>query len=231
MRTKELDWLRQLGVIPPEKLQFPITLIGAGGIGSPCAIALAKMGCSNLTIWDFDTVEKHNIANQFYPIDAVGKLKVEALSTVVEGFGGLRPHVVPKAFAAEERVSGVVCACVDTMEARRQIWQSVRLKPAVSLYLDARVAGEMGVLYTIRPCDIHHVRFYEGTLYSDEEALDPPCTERSVIYNGLFVAALVASQIKKYALEQELYDEIVFDLKNTVVLSRKIIDTWRDDGI
>lgn len=230
MRTKELDWLRQLGVIPPEKLQFPITLIGAGGIGSPCAIALAKMGCSNLTIWDFDIVEKHNIANQFYPIDAVGKLKVEALSAVVEGFGGLRPHVVPQAFTAEECVSGVVCACVDTMEARGQIWQSVRLKPAVSLYLDARVAGEMGVLYTIRPCDIHQIRFYEQTLHSDEEALDLPCTERSIIYNGFFVAALMASQIKKYALDQELHNEIVFDLKNTVVLSRTIIDSTIADG-
>jgi hypothetical protein len=219
MRTKELDWLRQLGVIPPEKLQFPITLVGAGGIGSPCAIALAKMGCSNLTIWDFDTVEEHNIANQLYPIDAVGKLKVEALSAVVEGFGGLRPQVVPKAFAAEERVSGVVCACVDTMEARRQIWQAVRFKPAVSLYLDARVAGEIGVLYTVKPCDIHQVRFYEQTLYSDEEALDLPCTERSIIYNGFFVAALMVSQIKKHALDQELHDEIIFDLRNIVVLS------------
>lgn len=225
MRTKELNWMRQLGLVPPEKLQFPITFIGAGGIGSPCTVALAKMGCSNLTIWDFDTVEEHNIANQFYPTNAVGQLKVEALSAVVESFGGLQPHVVPKAFTAGECISGVVCACVDTMEARRQIWQAVRLKPAVSLYLDARVAGEIGVLYTIRPCDIHQIRFYEGTLHSDEEALDLPCTERSVIYNGLFVAALVASQIKKYALDQELYDEIVFDLKNTVVLSRKIIDT------
>lgn len=223
MRTKELNWMRQLGLVPPGKLQFPITIIGAGGIGSPCAVALAKMGCSNLTIWDFDTVEEHNIANQFYPTDAVGKLKIEALSAVVESFGGLRPHIVSKAFTAEERVSGVVCACVDTMEARRQIWQAVRLKPAVSLYLDARVAGEVGMLYTIRPCDIHHVRFYEETLHSDEEALDLPCTERSVIYNGLFVAALVASQIKKYALEQELYEEIVFDLRNPVVLCRKIM--------
>jgi hypothetical protein len=177
------------------------------------------MGCSNLTIWDFDTVEEHNIANQLYPIDAVGKLKVEALSAVVEGFGGLRPQVVPKAFAAEERVSGVVCACVDTMEARRQIWQAVRFKPAVSLYLDARVAGEIGVLYTVKPCDIHQVRFYEQTLYSDEEALDLPCTERSIIYNGFFVAALMVSQIKKHALDQELHDEIIFDLRNIVVLS------------
>jgi len=223
MRTEELNWMRQLGVIPPDKLQFPITIIGAGGIGSPLSIALAKMGCSDLTIWDFDTVEAHNIPNQLYPVDAVGTLKVEALRSVVEQFAGLRPRVVPRAFTAEERVSGVVCACVDTMQARWDIWKAVRFKPAVSLYVDARVAGEIGVIYTIRPCDVHQARFYEEqTLHSDDEAIDLPCTARSVIYNGLFVAALIAAQIKGYALEQEVYHEIIFDLATAVVWPRKI---------
>lgn len=224
MRTQELDWTRQLSLINPERLQFPITVIGAGGIGSPTALALAKMGCGDLSIWDFDRVEEHNIANQFYPLDAVGKLKVEALTSVVETFAGLQPRIVPRAFTTEERISGVVCACVDTMEARTDIWNAVRFKPAVPLYLDARVAGEIGMLYTIRPCDIHAVRFYEQTLHSDEEAIDLPCTGRSVIYNGFFVAALIAAQIKSYALQKDVYSEIIFDLQNMTVLSRKNIE-------
>lgn len=220
-RTKELDWGRQLELIPPEKLQFPVIIIGAGGIGSPCAVALAKMGCGNLTIWDFDIVEEHNIANQFYPVEAVGQPKVEALSAVVESFGGVRPQAVPKAFTAEERASGVVCACVDTLEARKQIWEAVRYKPAVSLYIDGRLGAETGIVYTIRPCDIEGVRFYEQTLHPDEESLEAPCTARATIYSPLFMAALIANQVKKYALEEALCREIIFDLKNLTLLTAR----------
>lgn len=225
MRTKELDWTRQLNLIPPDKLQFPITLIGAGGIGSPTALTLAKMGCDNLTIWDFDTVATHNIPNQLYPLNAVSKPKAEALSLVLEEYAGVQPRIVPSAFTGKERLSGVVCACVDTMEARMAIWKAVRFKPAVPLYLDARVAGEIGMLYTIRPCDLYAVRFYEQTLHPDEEAWDAPCTARSVIYGSLFTAALIARQIKSHALGESLDREIIFDLKNLVLHSSGSQDT------
>ena len=73
-------FLRQLDILPPEKLQFPIVVIGAGAIGSAAVVTLAKMGCGNMTIWDHDMLEEHNVSNQLCHLDAIGKPKAEALA-------------------------------------------------------------------------------------------------------------------------------------------------------
>ena len=49
-------FLRQMDICPPEKLQFPITVIGAGAIGSASVLTLAKMGCGNITVWDHNVL-------------------------------------------------------------------------------------------------------------------------------------------------------------------------------
>src|ERR1035437_9086780 len=71
--------MRQLGLIDPEKLQMPIAIIGAGSIGSWTALALLKLGCSDVTVFDFDKVEEHNIGSQIYTMADIGKDKTQAL--------------------------------------------------------------------------------------------------------------------------------------------------------
>lgn len=56
-----------------------IGIAGIGGLGSNCALALVRSGLGNLIIADFDKVEKSNLNRQFYFIDQIGKMKVEAL--------------------------------------------------------------------------------------------------------------------------------------------------------
>jgi len=64
MTDNQNRFLRQMNIVPPEKLSFPITVIGAGAIGSATVVTLAKMGCSDITVWDSDTLEDLNIPNQ-----------------------------------------------------------------------------------------------------------------------------------------------------------------------
>jgi len=45
---------RQTNLVKPEELDFPILLIGCGGIGSWTLLALRKMGCSNVAVVEFD---------------------------------------------------------------------------------------------------------------------------------------------------------------------------------
>ena len=54
-------------------------IAGAGGLGSNVAMMLVRAGAKNLTIMDFDKIEKANINRQFYFRDQVGQVKVEAL--------------------------------------------------------------------------------------------------------------------------------------------------------
>jgi tRNA A37 threonylcarbamoyladenosine dehydratase len=56
-----------------------VLVIGCGALGSHTAIQLAKMGCHEFTLVDFDIVERHNLNNQAYTKEDIGKLKIEAL--------------------------------------------------------------------------------------------------------------------------------------------------------
>jgi len=56
-----------------------VGIAGAGGLGSSCAVALARVGVGELIIADFDKVSKENLNRQYYFQDQVGQQKVFAL--------------------------------------------------------------------------------------------------------------------------------------------------------
>ena len=63
-----------------EKLKgICIGIAGCGGLGSNCAMALARAGVGTLVIVDFDTVTVENLNRQYYFRDQVGQKKVLAL--------------------------------------------------------------------------------------------------------------------------------------------------------
>ena len=74
-----MDFWRQMGIVDPAALQIPISVIGVGGIGSPTVFALTKMGCRNVTIYDDDIIELHNLPNQMFGGNDLGKQKTQSL--------------------------------------------------------------------------------------------------------------------------------------------------------
>jgi hypothetical protein len=208
-----MDFLRQYDIIRPDLLNFPINVIGCGGIGSPVALTLAKMGCSRLALYDPDIVESHNLPNQVFPLNSLGRAKVEVLAEVIRQFTGCEPVTMQQALRGEEPLQGLCIIAVDTMKARKEIWRGIRQNPAVPLLIDARMGGEVGRLFCIHPSEPEEIDFYETTLYSDEEALELPCTARAVIYNGFMIAALIANLVKRYAVGEKLPKEIIADSK------------------
>jgi sulfur carrier protein ThiS adenylyltransferase len=59
--------------------KFRVGIAGAGGLGSNCAIALARSGIGTLVIADFDIIEQANLNRQYYFINQTGMLKTAAL--------------------------------------------------------------------------------------------------------------------------------------------------------
>jgi len=59
--------------------KFRIGIAGAGGLGSNCAVALARSGVGTLVIADFDMVEEINLNRQYYFSDQVGMMKTDAI--------------------------------------------------------------------------------------------------------------------------------------------------------
>jgi molybdopterin/thiamine biosynthesis adenylyltransferase len=213
-----IDYWRQVALVRPEDLDFPVTIIGAGGIGSPLALALTKMGCRRMTLYDPDVVEPHNLPNQLYRLRDVGRPKVAALADLLCEFAS--PDVRPIQDAVTgQTLTGVVISGVDSMEAREQIWrQSIRYRAAIPLYIDARMAAQVCRLLTVRPVDPDDVRWYETTLFADDQALEEPCTAQAIIYTTFGLAGFVANQIKRHA-QSEAYDrDLLFDFATLSLL-------------
>lgn len=56
-----------------------IGIAGCGGLGSNCAVALARVGVGTFVIADFDVVVEDNLNRQYYFTHQIGLLKVFAL--------------------------------------------------------------------------------------------------------------------------------------------------------
>ncbi|MBN1619367.1 sulfur carrier protein ThiS adenylyltransferase ThiF, partial [candidate division WOR-3 bacterium] len=52
---------------------------GCGGLGSNCAMSLARTGIGKLVLADFDVVDESNLNRQYYFLSQTGKKKIEAL--------------------------------------------------------------------------------------------------------------------------------------------------------
>ncbi len=53
-----------------------VGIAGCGGLGSNCAVALARVGVGTLILADFDIVSESNLNRQFYFKDQIGRKKV-----------------------------------------------------------------------------------------------------------------------------------------------------------
>jgi tRNA A37 threonylcarbamoyladenosine dehydratase len=214
-----VDLSRQSDLVEAEALEVPVTMIGCGGIGSFSALALAKMGCVHLTIYDDDRVEEHNIPNQLYRPGDIGQLKVLCLAEIIKSFTGTGIDARPER-AQGQRLQGIVVSGVDSMDARRRIWErSIRYKAGVAAYIDGRMGAEVVRLYTARPADPDHVRWYERTLYSDDEALQVPCSAQAIAYSNFGIAGLVAGQVKRIVMGETCPFEIIFDQRTLTFLT------------
>lgn len=91
MTNTHLDMRRHLDVFDPYKFgDTPVTVVGCGATGSWLVLQLAKLGISNITVYDFDVVEEHNIPNQLFGLYNVGHYKVLALQDYIQQQTGLK---------------------------------------------------------------------------------------------------------------------------------------------
>lgn len=213
------NFSRQLGFLDPEKNSiWPITIIGCGGIGRFTIESLAEMGIDKITVYDHDIVNEENRPNQAWRKKDVGEPKVFAIKDIVGQFAEDCEVIIHQEKFTDQELEGIVISAVDSMAARKAIWEKVQWNPFVPLFIDGRLGGEMLEVYTIKPMQIEDIEFYEGTLFSDEEATPGLCTEKSIIYVGRTIGSLISSQIKKFLKEEKIKREIVFDFKTMTLL-------------
>jgi hypothetical protein len=186
---------RQSDFISQEQLAaLTFEIIGAGAIGSAAALLLAKMGGRQITIWDPDKFEEHNLPNQMCRIKDIGRPKVEAVAEMVMDFEGIELTPRFEEFNGECQPNGYIITCVDSMKARKGIWEMVKKFP-IRCIIDGRMGLTAMSLYTVVFPSAKMIELYEATLWTDEEVAPVRCTAKATIFTANFLASLICNNI------------------------------------
>ena len=217
-----LDISRHQELFEPHNFNTPITIIGAGATGSWIALALAKLGIEDITVYDFDVVEEHNIPNQAFDMNHIGEPKVECLYARIKHATHTLIKVNNEKYT-NQRLTGIVIMQVDSMRERKRIWQeSIKMKPAVSLLIESRLGLDCGRVYNINPINLRHIEKYEQTFYNDEDSEVSACGHSlSVISSVLGVSAWCVRQLINWHNNIELDNEILIDFKYNNIITFK----------
>ena len=144
-----MDLSKSYEFFQPEKDDAKIHIVGCGSVGSTIAENLARCGVKNMVLWDFDTVEAHNIVNQMFRQQDVGKPKVEALKDIL---CDINPEISDTVELKPDGwqgklMSGYIFLCVDNIELRRQIVEKHMDSPYVKAMFDFRTLLESAQHY------------------------------------------------------------------------------------
>lgn len=194
-----LDLTRQSGIIPTNAIQgCEVTIVGAGAIGSHVAECLAKIGISKLVVYDYDSVEKHNLPNQGYRLSDLGKKKVAALKERLEADTGVSVEAKDEKVDRSTKFStSIVISALDNMASRKQVWLSVKDSLDTQLYVDARMGAMYGLIYAVNLQSDTSMQAYDTptVLFDDKDAHMAPCTEKATIFCAQGLAAFMTSII------------------------------------
>ena len=194
--------IRQRDLIPPARLaRCHAVVVGVGSVGRQVALQLAATGIPAMTLFDHDTVGVENLAVQGFWESDVGLSKVHAVANVChQQCPRMELHTRPERFrkSAVRDWTGdrdiAVFACVDTIAARKLVWEAVR--SSARFFVDGRMAAEViRVLASDRPAaDL----LYPGTLFASGEAYAGSCTAKGTIYSANIAAGLMVGQFARW---------------------------------
>lgn len=187
-QEQQVEYSRQELILKSEVARAAnINVIGAGTVGSNVAVGAAKLGIGNVSLWDHDAVEPHNLPSQRFDLSDIGRNKAEALADQIRSVSdhaNITAH--PGKFLGDEFLpDGITILAVDDMEARQNIMNSSILNfPNIPLVMDFRMGGNFMTVYAFDPSDMDKQRSYAGHNHSNEEAAEIECGGRTVSYIG-----------------------------------------------
>jgi len=207
-----------------------IDVIGCGATGSRVALSLARLGLKNIHIWDFDTIEEHNIANQMFNLNQIGMSKTEALAKLIKDATDLDVTIHGRCDGSEP-LGTVVFMLTDTMdESRKPIFEkALKYKLSTEYLIETRMGADSLRVYSINPGAYTEVQEYEKTLYSNAEATQSLCgTSITLGPTADIVAGWAVWQLIRWfnleygeSKEEEIDSEILNSIRPPMLFTRK----------
>lgn len=166
-----MDLSKSYEFFQPEKCADRIHIIGCGSVGSTLAELIARFGLTKISLYDFDDVEAHNLANQMFTTAEIGKPKVDA---VADRICAINPEIKKDLKIYNrgwdgQKLNGHVFLAVDNIELRRKIVQDNMYNPLIAAMYDFRTRLVDAQHYA---ADWKDARMKEGFLRSMEFSHD-----------------------------------------------------------
>jgi molybdopterin/thiamine biosynthesis adenylyltransferase len=162
--------------------EYRILLVGAGGVGAPCAIALAEAGVGALVLVDDDVVERENLHRQLLFREAdVGQSKLHAAA---QALAARRPGIelrtvsgraLPSTVAALVSGVDVVVDATDNFPSRFLLADACRLSAVPVVH--AAAVRWMGTVVSTGPRGAPCYR----CLFEDLPAQAPDCASAGIV--------------------------------------------------
>ena len=169
-----MDLSKSYEFFNPDKIRDRICIIGCGSVGSTVAEILARFGLTKISLYDFDIVEPHNLANQMFTTKHVGMNKIEAVKEILEE---INPEIsddielYSNGWKPEEPLEGYVFLCVDNIEIRKKIVEENMYNPGIKAMFDFRTGLTDAQHYAADWSDIKSKQEFLKTMgFTHEEA-------------------------------------------------------------
>lgn len=217
-----VSFLRHSAFFGPEDAnQYVLNIIGVGATGSWIAMLAARMGWHKFRVWDLDIVESHNLPNQIYTHDDIGKKKVIALKEQLLRFNPEIEIETHDYFFESEKhkdlLQGPVIITVDSLSARKDIADAINGNWNVVHAFETRMGFTHAEINYLDCLDIESVDNFKSLLKNDSEVTEAACNERIITTLTCQVAATVVHLLCALMTKDRN--------KNEVQIKKKIIFT------
>ena len=180
---------------------FTVGVIGGGGIGAMVALVLAKMGVVSLTVWDDDVISSVNIPTQLHRHADIDVPKVLSLQHTLEEFSDEIFFTPIQARVDEHYIFpqfNLLISAVDSIDARKAIWQAIKNSPLPSAYIDCRMSAEQYQHFAFLLDDRKAAANYEAMLMelNENDVPDEVCTMKSTFYTASLAAGHVGTAFR-----------------------------------
>lgn len=186
--------------------KLDISIIGLGGIGSWLSVLLSRIGDHNFYIYDFDTIEEHNLGGQMYDVRRIGEYKSSITTEQMELYSGATNINSVGKFTKDSMVTPYMFTPLDNMDVRKLAfdkWVEEYGNSAEDcLFTDLRMQAESLEVYFVTK---DRIEDYKKELFPDSEINEQPCSYKATSHCGAMCATLAVTGFTNHLFN--LYQE------------------------
>ena len=179
-----------------------VILAGVGGIGSWVAFLLSRLQIASLVMYDFDTVERVNMAGQLFSRDQIGLGKTDSIVKTIINYSNYYNYITfNERYTNNSMASDIMICGFDNMEARKTFFRSwlrhvskYTTNKKACLFIDGRLNAEEFQVLAIKGDDEYAIKEYcDKWLFDDSEVEEAVCSYKQTTFMSNMIASFMVN--------------------------------------